>query len=76
MPRTDEQILNSCTAFPEVFSTNAGISDPNATVPDSASLTTYFAGGNITKSQTVEIVDAYVKAVYSTSGDGNMNAYG
>jgi len=65
-----------CTSFPEIFSINAGITDPNTAVPDSTSLTKYFSGGNITSSQTVEILDQYLSAVYATSGSGELNPYG
>ena len=64
-----------CTSFPEVFSTNAGI-DSDMTVGDSANLTSMLGGGNITNSQAVDVVDQYVRAVYSSFGDGAVNPYG
>eukprot|EP00804_Cyclotella_cryptica_P003516 CCRYP_002139-RA/>CCRYP_002139-RA protein AED:0.33 eAED:0.33 QI:190/1/1/1/1/1/3/1265/565 len=62
-----------CLSFPESFSTNVNLTDP---IPDSVSLTKSFASGNITASQTVDIVDQYVSSVYSSSGGGELNPYG
>ena len=65
--------INSCLAFPESFSTNAGISNA---IPDSANLTQTFAKGDITASAIVEIVDQYVSAVYGSSSGLDVNPYG
>lgn len=61
-----------CLSFPESFSTAVNLANP---IPDSANLTQTFAAGNITASQTVDIVDAYVSAVY-ISGSPEDNPYG
>ena len=61
-----------CLSFPESFSTNNNITPP---IPDSATLTQSFAAGNITASQTVNIVDSYISAVYA-SGSNELNPYG
>ena len=67
------QCKNRCTSFPKSFSEIAGISNP---IPDSVSVTKYLATGNITSQQTVDVVDQYISAVYSSSGGTNDNPYG
>jgi hypothetical protein len=63
-----------CLSLPESFSTDANLTD---LIADTASLTQAFAAGNITASQTVDIIDAYVSAVYASSGDSvSLNPYG
>jgi len=67
-------LFYSCTAFPEVFSTNAGL-DSSAAIPDSANLTQTFTAGNITAAATLDIVNQYLTAVYSSSDGVALNPY-
>ncbi|KAL3769826.1 hypothetical protein ACHAWO_011316 [Cyclotella atomus] len=62
-----------CLSLPESFSANVNLSPP---IADTASLTQAFAAGNITSSQTVDIIDSYVSAVYASSGDVSAIPYG
>lgn len=66
--------VSRCTAFPKSFTANAGGAD--FVIPDAANLTQSFAAGNISASATVNIVDAFVSAVYRSGSGRDDDPFG
>ena len=66
-----------CVKFPPNFAEIAGVEvREDVILKDSNAIKEQFVGGNITASDTVELLDYFTQAVYSTSADTQETPYG
>lgn len=71
---TPSWYVNSCIDFPEVFATSVGLNASD--IPDSVHVDMMWKAGNTTASQTIDMLDMYIQAVYASSDNNDETPFG
>jgi hypothetical protein len=74
-PTMDDNQTWGCTAFPPNFATIAGTNNTNITLVDANSIKNEYVAGNISSTDTIQILNTFIQMVYASSSNVEKDVY-